>query len=184
MLSFHSQLKVFVATAPCDLRMSFNGLWNAAQQQLGEDPKSGALFVFGNRRRNRIKILCFDGTGLCVLAKRLESGTFAWPHGADEPNAKICRAHKPCSCCSMEWNSRTPDAGRGRSGIGRGKNYFQHSLNARRPLRIRSLKSDGRRRAANSNPTAPTAGGLAARGQHAAASVVESNPPGARTIAH
>jgi hypothetical protein len=38
MLSFHSQLKVFVATAPCDLRMSFNGLWNAAQQQLGEDP--------------------------------------------------------------------------------------------------------------------------------------------------
>ena len=89
MLSFHSQLKVFVATAPCDLRMSFNGLWNAAQQQLGEDPKSGALFVFGNRRRNRIKILCFDGTGLCVLAKRLESGTFAWPHGADEPNAKI-----------------------------------------------------------------------------------------------
>ncbi|MBM3758470.1 MAG: IS66 family insertion sequence element accessory protein TnpB [Acidobacteria bacterium] len=89
MLSFHAQLKVFVATAPCDLRMSFNGLWNAAQQQLGEDPKSGALFVFGNRRRNRIKILYFDGTGVCVLAKRLESGTFAWPHSAGEPGAKI-----------------------------------------------------------------------------------------------
>lgn len=89
MLSFHAQLKVFVATAPCDLRMSFNGLWNAAQQQLGEDPKSGALFVFGNRRHNRIKILYFDGTGVCVLAKRLESGTFAWPQGAGEPNAKI-----------------------------------------------------------------------------------------------
>ncbi len=54
MLSFHARLKVFVATAPCDLRMSFNGLWNAAQQQLGEDPKSGALFVFGNRRRERV----------------------------------------------------------------------------------------------------------------------------------
>ncbi len=53
MLSFHAQLKVFVATAPCDLRMSFNGLWNAAQQQLGEDPKSGALFGFGNRRRHQ-----------------------------------------------------------------------------------------------------------------------------------
>ncbi len=89
MLSFHAHLKVFVAIAPADLRMSFNGLWNAAQQQLGEDPKSGALFVFGNRRRNRIKLLYFDGTGVCVLAKRLEEGTFHWPQSADEPGAKI-----------------------------------------------------------------------------------------------
>lgn len=89
MLSFHAQLKVFVATAPCDLRMSFNGLWNAAQQQLGEDPKSGALFAFTNRRRNRVKILYFDGTGVIVLAKRLEEGTFAWPPSAGEPNAKL-----------------------------------------------------------------------------------------------
>src|SRR5258708_20279842 len=89
MLSFHSHLKVFVATAPCDLRRSFNGLWSAAQEQLGEDPKSGALFVFGNRRRNRIKILYFDGTGVCVLAKRLEQGTFHWPPSAGQPNAKI-----------------------------------------------------------------------------------------------
>ena len=68
MLSFHAHLKVFVATAPCDLRAHFDGLWTAAQQQLGENPKSGALFVFGNRRRNRIKILYFDGTGTCVFA--------------------------------------------------------------------------------------------------------------------
>ena len=54
MLSFHAQLKVFVATAPHDLRANFNGLWTAAQQHLGEDPKSGALFVFGNRRRERV----------------------------------------------------------------------------------------------------------------------------------
>ena len=89
MLSFHAQLKVFVATSPHDLRMSFNGLWNAAQQQLGEDPKSGALFAFTNRRRNRIKILYFDGTGVIVLAKRLEEGTFSWPQSAGEPNAKL-----------------------------------------------------------------------------------------------
>jgi transposase len=61
------------------LRASFNGLWSAAQERLGEDPKSGALFVFGNRRHNRIKLLYFDGTGVCVLAKRLERGTFHWP---------------------------------------------------------------------------------------------------------
>lgn len=89
MLSFYAQLKVFVATAPCDLRMSFNGLWNAAQQQLGEDPKSGALFAFCNRRRTRIKLLYFDGTGVIVLAKRLEEGTFRWPQSAGEPGAKI-----------------------------------------------------------------------------------------------
>lgn len=89
MLSFHAHLKIFVATAPHDLRASFNGLWSAAQTQLGEDPKSGALFVFGNRRRNRLKILYFDGTGVCVLAKRLEQGTFAWPQSAGAPGAKI-----------------------------------------------------------------------------------------------
>jgi len=89
MLSFHAQLKVFVATAPCDLRMSFNGLWTAAQQQLGEDPRSGALFVFGNRRRNRIKLLYFDGTGVVILAKRLEEGTFFWPQSAGESGSKI-----------------------------------------------------------------------------------------------
>ena len=89
MLSFHAQLKVFVATAPCDLRRSFNGLWAAAQQQLGEAPKSGALFVFGDRRRNRIKLLYIDGTGVCVLAKRLKQGTFHWPQSAGAPEAKI-----------------------------------------------------------------------------------------------
>jgi transposase len=89
MLSFHAQLKVFVATAPCDLRMSFNGLWATAQQRLGEDPKAGALFVFGNRRHNRVKLLYFDGTGICVLAKRLEKGTFRWPQSASEPDTKL-----------------------------------------------------------------------------------------------
>jgi transposase len=89
MLSFHAHLKVFVAVAPCDLRMNFNGLWAAASERLGEDPKSGALFVFGNRRRNRIKILYFDGSGVCILAKRLEEGTFHWPQSAGEPGAKL-----------------------------------------------------------------------------------------------
>lgn len=89
MLSFHSHLKVFVATTPCDLRASFNGLWTAAQTQLGEDPRNGALFVFGNKRRNRVKVLYFDGTGVVVLAKRLEEGTFNFPQSAGEPTSKI-----------------------------------------------------------------------------------------------
>jgi transposase len=88
MLSCHAHLKVFAATAPCDVRASFHGLWAAAQERLGEDPKGGALFVFGNRRHNRIKLLYFDGTG-GVLAKRLERGAFHWPQSAGEAHAKL-----------------------------------------------------------------------------------------------
>jgi transposase len=87
MLSFSGSLKVFVAVAPCDMRKGFNGLYAAVTERLGEDPKSGALFVFCNRRRTRIKILYWDGTGLWVLIKRLEQGTFAWPKLV-EPNCR------------------------------------------------------------------------------------------------
>ena len=72
MLSFSGSLKVFVAVEACDLRKSFNGLHALVTERLGEDPRQGALFVFTNRRRTRLKILCWDGTGLWVLTKRLE----------------------------------------------------------------------------------------------------------------
>jgi len=67
MLSFSGSLKVFVAVEACDLRKSFNGLHALVTERLGEDPRQGALFVFTNRRRTRLKILCWDGTGLWVL---------------------------------------------------------------------------------------------------------------------
>ena len=63
MLSFSGSLKVFVAVEPCDMRKGFNGLHAMASERLGEDPRQGALFVFTNRRHNRIKILYWDGTG-------------------------------------------------------------------------------------------------------------------------
>ena len=89
MLSFSGSLKVFVAIEPCDLRKGFNGLHAAVTEHLGEDPRSGALFVFCNRRRTRIKILCWDGTGLWVLTKRLEEGTFAWPKRLEGHGTKL-----------------------------------------------------------------------------------------------
>ena len=58
-------------------------------ERLGEDPRSGALFVFCNRRRTRIKNLCWDGTGLWVLTKRLEQGTFAWPRDIEPERTKL-----------------------------------------------------------------------------------------------
>jgi transposase len=71
--------RIFLATGATDLRRSFDGLLGLAQSQLAEDPRSGHLFLFCNKPRTRIKVLCFDGTGLWVCAKRLERGTFSWP---------------------------------------------------------------------------------------------------------
>jgi hypothetical protein len=70
MLSFSGSLKIFVALEPCDMRKGFNGLYGLVGERLGEDPRTGALFVFINRRHTRLKILYFDGTGLWVLTKR------------------------------------------------------------------------------------------------------------------
>ncbi len=81
MLTISSATRVFVATGPVDLRGSFNRLSSLVEQVLAQDPLSGHWFVFTNRRRNRIKILVWDGTGLWVLAKRLEAGRFSWPGG-------------------------------------------------------------------------------------------------------
>jgi transposase len=89
MLSFPGSLKVYLAVESCDMRKSFNGLYALAEDTLKVDPKSGALFVFCNKRRNRIKILYFDGTGLWVMSKRLEQGTFSWPKSSEAGRAKL-----------------------------------------------------------------------------------------------
>ena len=77
-------LKIFVALQPQDMRKSFQGLSELAVEHLGEELRREALFVFANKRRTRIKLLYFDGTGLWVATKRLEAGTFSWPP-ASEP---------------------------------------------------------------------------------------------------
>jgi len=89
MLSFTGGLKVFVALQPCDLRKSFNGLHSLVTERLGEDPRTGALFVFVNQRHNRLKILYWDGTGFWVMTKRLEQGTFSWPRVAETERPKM-----------------------------------------------------------------------------------------------
>lgn len=79
MLNLSPATRVFVATAPVDLRGSFNALYAVVQTQLQLDPLSGHLFVFTNTRRNRVKILFWDGSGLWCCAKRLEKCRFPWP---------------------------------------------------------------------------------------------------------
>lgn len=70
MLSFAGSLRVFVALEACDMRQGFDGLTAKVEQVLGEELKSGALFVFGNRKRTRMKILYWDGTGLWIISNR------------------------------------------------------------------------------------------------------------------
>ena len=83
MLSFTGSLRIFVALESCDMRKGFNGLLALVSERLGEDVRGGAIFVFANRRHTRLKMLYFDGTGLWLLSKRLESGSFSWPKSAE-----------------------------------------------------------------------------------------------------
>lgn len=70
---------IFLATGVTDLRCGMNRLYALILDQLGQEPLSGALFGFCNRRRDTVKLFCFDEGGVWVAAKRLESGTFRWP---------------------------------------------------------------------------------------------------------
>jgi transposase len=72
-------IRIFVCREPQDMRRSFDGLALAAQEHLGEDPQSGALFLFINKRRNRVKVLWFDHNGYCLLYKRAHRARFELP---------------------------------------------------------------------------------------------------------
>jgi transposase len=78
-LTFSGSLRVWVCLAAVDMRKSFHGLAAVARSSLGGDPLDGSVFLFTNRRRDLSKILCWDGNGLWVMAKRLEKGTYSWP---------------------------------------------------------------------------------------------------------
>lgn len=79
MIPFGPATRIFLCPGTTDMRRSFDGLSALVQQQLNADPLSGNLFLFCNKRRNRLKILVWDSSGLWVCAKRLEKGTFHWP---------------------------------------------------------------------------------------------------------
>ena len=71
--------RVFLAAGPTDMRKGFNSLAVLVQDYLKRDPFSGQAFVFRSRRGDLIKVLWWDGQGLCLFAKRLERGRFVWP---------------------------------------------------------------------------------------------------------
>ena len=79
MIGSTRQISVFACGAPTDMRKSFDSLHALVSQQLQRDALSGDMFLFVSKNRRRAKVLFWDGTGLCVLAKRLEKGRFAAP---------------------------------------------------------------------------------------------------------
>lgn len=79
MFRFDLKFKVYVHCEAVDFRKSINGLAALVEQALGLDPFAQALYVFGNRRRNRVKILAWETNGFWLLMKRLEAEHFVWP---------------------------------------------------------------------------------------------------------
>jgi transposase len=76
-------VRVLVATKPVDFRKGMDGLAALVQEQLKADPFSGVIFCFRAKRADRVKLIFWDGTGLCLFSKRLEDGKFRWPRVAD-----------------------------------------------------------------------------------------------------
>ena len=79
-----SQLKFYLYCQPTDMRKSFDGLFGIVTMALDSDPLSGDVYVFVNRRRDRIKLLFWEGDGFWIFSKRLEKGTFQLPPNTDE----------------------------------------------------------------------------------------------------
>ncbi len=77
MISFNRRTKIFVSKEPTDMRASYDTLFSKAKGVLNQDPFSGHLFLFINRHRTSIKCLFYDGTGLVIIAKRMERGLFS-----------------------------------------------------------------------------------------------------------
>ena len=75
--------RVWLAAGATDMRRGFDGLARQVQHVLGQDPFCGHLFVFRGRRGDLVKVLFWDGQGLCLFAKRLERGRFVWPSAKD-----------------------------------------------------------------------------------------------------
>lgn len=79
MIGFPAGIRVYLAVEPHDMRKSFNGPSAIARELVSRGLEDGAMFAFANKRKKRLKILYYDRTGVFVLTKRLETGTFSWP---------------------------------------------------------------------------------------------------------
>jgi transposase len=83
-LNVPTKVRIFLCRSAIDMRKGFDGLHGVVLEVLRQDPLSGDLFVFLNKRRDRVKLLIWEGDGMLIVYKRLERGTFAQPAGSDD----------------------------------------------------------------------------------------------------
>lgn len=93
MFRFDEGLKVYLHRAPVDFRLGINGLAALVQLALGLDPFAACVYVFSNRRRNRVKVLGWDRNGFWLLLKRLEEDRFIWPSEQAVPTLTVEQLH-------------------------------------------------------------------------------------------
>ncbi len=89
MILLPASVRIFLCTRPTDMRKSFDGLSGLVQECFGQGPLTGHLFLFVNRRRDRIKVLYFDRDGLAIWYKRLEAGTFQLPSTGERDGIEL-----------------------------------------------------------------------------------------------
>jgi transposase len=94
--------RIWIAAGVTDLRRGFTGLSAAVQTVLEEDPYGGNVFVFRGRRGDLVKLLWWDGDGLCLFAKRLERGRFVWPQ-AERGTVSLTRAQLSMLLEGIDW---------------------------------------------------------------------------------
>ena len=95
--------RVWLATGHTDMRRGFDGLALLVQETLKQDPHSGHLFVFRGRRGGLIKVLWYDGQGLCLYAKRLNRGRFVWPSSSGDGAVTITSAQLGYLLEGIDW---------------------------------------------------------------------------------
>jgi transposase len=102
MITFPANTCIWIAAGVTDMRRGFTGLSSLVQTTLEHDPLSGHIFIFRGRRGDLIKILWFDGDGLCLFAKRLERGRFVWPK-AESGTVSLSRAQLSMLLEGIDW---------------------------------------------------------------------------------
>ena len=102
MIALPANTRIWLAAGVTDLRRGFVGLSALVQTALAQDPFSGHVFVFRGRRGDLIKVLWFDGDGLCLFAKRLERGRFIWPK-AESGTVALTRAQLSMLLEGIDW---------------------------------------------------------------------------------
>jgi len=102
MMGLPANTRIWIAAGVTDLRQGFTGLSAVVQTKLEQNPFCGHVFVFRGRRGDLIKVLWFDGDGLCLFAKRLERGRFVWPQ-ATSGTVSLTRAQLSMLLEGIDW---------------------------------------------------------------------------------